>query len=49
MGQAPDVVKAVADDVTASWEEDGVVAELGRWFDLEVAATDRADRTSYPA
>ena len=49
MGQAPDVVKAVADDVTASWEEDGVVAELGRWFDLDAAATDRADRTSYPA
>ena len=49
MGQAPDVVKEVADDVTASWEDDGVVAELGRWFDLGAVATDRADRTSYPA
>ena len=49
MGQAPDVVKDVADDVTASWEDDGVVAELGRWFDLAATATERADRTSYPA
>ena len=30
--------------------EDGVVAELGRWFDLEVAGNRPArDRTSYPA
>ena len=59
MGQAPDVVKDVADDVTAPWEEDGVAVELARWFDLgrevedllgnEVAATDRGDPTSYPA
>jgi HAD superfamily hydrolase (TIGR01484 family) len=32
MGQAVDEVKAVADDVTASVEEDGVAVELGRWF-----------------
>jgi hydroxymethylpyrimidine pyrophosphatase-like HAD family hydrolase len=59
MGQAPDVVKDVADDVTSPWEADGVAVELARWFDLgrevgdllgnEVAATDRGDPTSYPA
>lgn len=32
MGQAVDEVKAVADDVTAGVEEDGVAVELDRWF-----------------
>ncbi len=32
MGQAPDVVKAAADDVTAPVVEDGAVLELRRWF-----------------
>lgn len=32
MGQAVEEVKAVADDVTAPVEEDGVAVELGRWF-----------------
>ncbi|MGI9157537.1 MAG: HAD family hydrolase, partial [Marmoricola sp.] len=32
MGQAPDVVKAAADDVAARVEEDGAAAELRRWF-----------------
>ena len=36
MGQAPDVVKASADAVTAPWEEDGVAVELARWFDLDL-------------
>jgi Cof subfamily protein (haloacid dehalogenase superfamily) len=31
MGQAPDSVKAVADDVTGTIEEDGLVAELARY------------------
>lgn len=32
MGQAPDEVKAAADDVTAHVEEDGLAVELSRWF-----------------
>jgi Cof subfamily protein (haloacid dehalogenase superfamily) len=32
MGQAPQVVKAVADGVTGSLDEDGAAEELGRWF-----------------
>jgi HAD superfamily hydrolase (TIGR01484 family) len=32
MGQAPEEVKQVADDVTASVEEDGAAVELERWF-----------------
>ncbi|KRB78699.1 haloacid dehalogenase [Nocardioides sp. Root190] len=32
MGQSVDEVKAVADDVTASVDEDGAAVELGRWF-----------------
>ncbi len=32
MGQAPDAVKAVADDVTGSIDEDGLVAELRRYL-----------------
>ncbi len=40
MGQAPNAVKEVADAVTATWEDDGVVVELARWFD-GVARIDR--------
>lgn len=32
MGQAPDVVKAVADHVTGRVEEDGCATEIARWF-----------------
>ncbi len=32
MGQAPDEVKDVADDVTATVEDDGAALELERWF-----------------
>lgn len=32
MGQAVDEVKAVADDVTATVDEDGLALELDRWF-----------------
>jgi HAD superfamily hydrolase (TIGR01484 family) len=32
MGQAPDEVKAAADDVTLPVEEDGAAAEIRRWF-----------------
>jgi HAD superfamily hydrolase (TIGR01484 family) len=32
MGQAPDEVKAIADDVTLHVEEDGAAVELERWF-----------------
>jgi HAD superfamily hydrolase (TIGR01484 family) len=32
MGQAPDEVKEIADDVTATVEEDGCAVELRRWF-----------------
>lgn len=32
MGQAVDDVKAVADDVTASVDDDGLALELSRWF-----------------
>lgn len=32
MGQAPEVVRAAADAVTATQACDGVAAELGRWF-----------------
>lgn len=32
MGQSPDEVKAVADDVTASVDEDGAALEILRWF-----------------
>jgi len=32
MGQAPDEVKAVADDVTETLENDGVALELEQWF-----------------
>ncbi|WP_435768998.1 HAD family hydrolase [Nocardioides sp. SYSU DS0651] len=32
MGQAVDEVKAVADDVTASVDDDGAAVELARWF-----------------
>jgi hydroxymethylpyrimidine pyrophosphatase-like HAD family hydrolase len=32
MGQAPDDVKAVADDITATLAEDGAAVEIGRWF-----------------
>lgn len=34
MGQAPPDVKAVADDVTGTLDDDGVVTELAKWFDL---------------
>ncbi len=34
MGQSPPEVKAVADDVTGTIYDDGVVTELARWFDL---------------
>jgi HAD superfamily hydrolase (TIGR01484 family) len=34
MGQAPPEVKAVADHVTGTLDEDGVVTELARWFHL---------------
>ena len=34
MGQAPQEVQAVADDVTGTLVEDGVASELARWFDL---------------
>ncbi|MBC9227041.1 HAD-IIB family hydrolase [Aeromicrobium sp. 636] len=33
MGQAPDELKAAADDVTGAVEEDGLAAELRRWLD----------------
>jgi len=33
MGQAPDELKSVADDVTGTVEEDGLAAELRRWLD----------------
>ena len=32
MGQAPEEVKAIADDVTATVYEDGAAVELNRWF-----------------
>ena len=32
MGQAPDEVKAAADDVTLPVDEDGAAVEIGRWF-----------------
>lgn len=32
MGQAPDEVKAAADAVAGSWDEDGAAYELARWF-----------------
>ena len=32
MGQSPDEVKEIADDVTGSVEEDGAAAEILRWF-----------------
>jgi Cof subfamily protein (haloacid dehalogenase superfamily) len=32
MGQAPDEVKAIADDVTASVYDDGAALEINRWF-----------------
>jgi len=32
MGQAPDEVKAVADDVTHTVDEDGAAAEIARWY-----------------
>ena len=32
MGQAPDVVKAAADDVTDPVDQDGAATELSRWF-----------------
>lgn len=32
MGQAPEVVRDAADDVTAPVEQDGAAIELGRWF-----------------
>ncbi len=32
MGQAPEEVKAVADDVTGSVDEDGAAKEISRWF-----------------
>jgi len=32
MGQAPDELKAVADDITAPVEDDGLAAELARWL-----------------
>lgn len=35
MGQSPQEVKAVADDVTGTIYDDGVVTELARWFDLD--------------
>ena len=38
MGQAPDEVKAVADDVTGSWEQDGVAEELASWFEVAESA-----------
>jgi HAD superfamily hydrolase (TIGR01484 family) len=38
MGQAPPEVKAVADAVTGTIEEDGVVAELVKWFPTVKAA-----------
>jgi hydroxymethylpyrimidine pyrophosphatase-like HAD family hydrolase len=33
MGNAAGEVKEVADDVTASVDDDGVALELSRWFD----------------
>lgn len=35
MGQSPPEVKAVADDVTGTIYDDGVVMELAKWFDLD--------------
>lgn len=35
MGQSPAEVKAVADDVTGTIYDDGVVTELAKWFDLD--------------
>jgi hydroxymethylpyrimidine pyrophosphatase-like HAD family hydrolase len=32
MGQAPDEVKAIADDVAPSVYDDGCAHEIGRWF-----------------
>jgi hydroxymethylpyrimidine pyrophosphatase-like HAD family hydrolase len=32
MGSAPDEVKAAADEVTKSVQDDGVAAVLNRWF-----------------
>lgn len=34
MGGAPPELVAVADAVTASLAEEGLIAELGRWFDV---------------
>jgi 5-amino-6-(5-phospho-D-ribitylamino)uracil phosphatase len=39
MGQAPPEVKAVADAVTGTLEQDGVVAELAKWFPLDRLAS----------
>lgn len=36
MGQAPDEVKASADDVTRPLVEDGAAVEIARWFDLSL-------------
>jgi HAD superfamily hydrolase (TIGR01484 family) len=33
MGQAPDDVKAAADDVTSTLADDGAAVEISRWFD----------------
>ncbi len=38
MGQAPDEVKQVADDVTGTWDEDGVATELAAWFEIAESA-----------
>jgi hydroxymethylpyrimidine pyrophosphatase-like HAD family hydrolase len=35
MGQAPPEVKAVADSVTGTLEQDGVVGELAKWFSID--------------
>jgi 5-amino-6-(5-phospho-D-ribitylamino)uracil phosphatase len=35
MGQAPPEVKAVADSVTGTLEQDGVVVELAKWFSID--------------
>jgi HAD superfamily hydrolase (TIGR01484 family) len=43
MGQAPPDVKAVADAVTGTLDEDGVVAELAKWFPSVAASAEGTD------
>jgi HAD superfamily hydrolase (TIGR01484 family) len=53
MGQAPPEVKAVADAVTGSLAEDGVVTELAHWFEsvrqIPARARRRSVRSSEPS